>query len=43
MIVPVCPVCGGLLRRDLDGDPLDWRCDLHGAQSPMWELLEEDE
>jgi len=43
--VPLCPVCTGLVRRDLN-DPNEgrphgpWRCDLHGVVAPMWEQLE---
>jgi hypothetical protein len=44
--VPVCPVCGGLVRRDLlaltgEGQRFGpWRCDLHGEQVPVWERVE---
>lgn len=34
--IPVCPICGAMLRRDLDGDPLDWRCDVHEQVVPDW-------
>lgn len=43
--VPLCPVCTGLVRRDL-GDPAagqphgPWRCDVHGVVAPMMERLE---
>lgn len=41
--VPVCPECGAMCRRDLDGDPLDWECDRHGHVVPRWESNRSDD
>lgn len=40
---PVCPTCDGSVRRDLDNDSLDWRCDLHGLVVPRWERTDDKE
>jgi hypothetical protein len=34
--VPVCPICRGMCRRDLNDNPLDWLCDTHGYVMPRW-------
>jgi hypothetical protein len=39
VLVPVCPHCGGLVRRELT-DPdrqRGWRCDIDGPVVPRWE------
>jgi hypothetical protein len=37
-LVPVCPHCGGLVRRELaDPDQRGWRCDVDGPVIPRWE------
>jgi hypothetical protein len=42
--VPLCPICKGLVRRQLDGAvdrPGPWACDLHGTiREPEYEELE---
>ncbi len=37
---PACPVCTTTLRRNLDTG--EWRCDLHGEQTPVWVVREVD-
>lgn len=47
--IPVCPVCGGMMRADIlprkrwdDPTRGPWKCDLHGEVKPEW-VYEDDE
>ena len=41
--IPVCPICGGMLRRNTDEGISGRRCDLHGHVTPEWVELPEEE
>lgn len=42
--VPVCPACGGQVRRDLAEFPVTgWRCTVHGAVNPEWTYPQDEE